>query len=251
MPAGPGTEARGNGVTEGATRNLAIRRIVATGLAWAASTASAFGQSKLDARIERTLSEIGIARVLVVMTAPKPGEASSAAYREPAVFVADLLGGRGRNVQRIADLPVVVVETDRRGIADLVDSPHVARVAADEPGSVSAIAALVSSARQGGAGAGESSPEDVDAASFARIAGARRIIIRAGAGAMTMRAGELAERISSALGSDATVRSLGAGIYLAESRTGFSVERLSGLMGALGSDTRLYLDEPVKPGAVR
>lgn len=551
-------------------RNLAIRRVVAMGIAWTASTAPAFGQSKLDAGIERTLSEIGIARVLVTMTAPKLGEASSAAYREPAGFVADLLGGRGRNVQRIVDLPVVVVETDRRGIADLVDSPHVAHVVADEPappllatslktlrvdevhsadvlgagysvavldagvdydhpffggklraeacfstaasdvhsvrslcgngldvdltegagrncglpgcdhgshvagiavgarvsvdgdvisgvapgaGLISiqvftefndirecgadrvpcirsfpsdqlralrhvrdlsasheiasvnmslgagyhnaacdsanplagemltlresgivavvasgndgyynavnspacisaaitvgaslketvtldlsysntsavvdflapgteivsavpgdygqitgtsmaaahvsglfallrsqvpsasadgiesalrttarrttdprtglvlhfpdapaALAALVSSARQGGAGIGESSSEDVGAASFAGIVGARRIIIRAGAGAMTMRAGQLAERISSALGSDATVRSLGAGVYLAESRTGFSVERLSGLMGALGSDTRLYLDEPVKPGVVR
>ena len=114
-------------------RNLAIRRIVAPALVWAALTAPAFGQSKLDARIERTLSEIGNARVLVTMAAPKLGEASSAAYREPAGFVADLLGGRGRNVRRIVDLPVVVVETDRRGVADLVDSPHVAHVAADEP----------------------------------------------------------------------------------------------------------------------
>lgn len=114
-------------------RNLAMRRMVATGLVWAALTASAFGQSKLDTGIERTLSEIGNARVLVTMTAPRLGEAASAAYREPAGFVADLLGGRGRHVQRIADLPVVVVETDRRGIADLVDSPHVARVFADEP----------------------------------------------------------------------------------------------------------------------
>ena len=77
------------------------------------------------------------------------------------------------------------------------------------------------------------------------------IIIRAGAGAMTMRAGQLAERIASALGSDATVRPLGAGAYVAGSRIGFTVERLSRLMGALRSDTRLYLDEPVKPGAVR
>ena len=232
-------------------RNLVVRRIVATGLAWAALTAPAFGQSKLDAGIERTLSEIGVARVLVTMTAPKLGEAPSAAYRDPAGFVADLLGERGRHVQRIVDLPVVVVETDRTGIADLIDSPHVALVVADEPANVPALAALVSSARQGGAGADESASEDVDAASFAGIAGARRIIIRAGAGAMTMRAGELAERISSALGSEATVRSLAAGIYLAESRTGFSVERLPELIGALGSDTRLYLDEPVKPGAVR
>ena len=97
-------------------RNLAIRRIVVMGLAWAASMASAFGQSKLDAGIERTLSEIGIARVLVTMTAPKLGEASSAAYRDPAGFVADLLGERGRHVQRIVALPVVVVETDRTGI---------------------------------------------------------------------------------------------------------------------------------------
>ena len=116
-------------------------------LVWAALIAPAFGQSKLDAGIERALSEIGIARVLVTMTAPKPGEASSAAYREPAVFVADLLGERGRNVQRIADLPVVVVETDRRGIAALVDSPHVALVVADEPGSVSAIALVRRRAR--------------------------------------------------------------------------------------------------------
>lgn len=551
-------------------RNLAMRRIVAAGLAWAASTAPAFGQSKLDARIERTLSEIGNARVLVMMTAPKLGEASSAAYREPAGFVADLLGERGRNVQRIVDLPVVVVETDRRGVADLVDDPHVAHVVADEPappllgtslktlrvddvhsagvlgaghavavldtgvdydhpffggkllaeacfstaasdvhsvrslcgnglnvdltegagrdcglpgcdhgthvagiavgaevsvdggvisgvapgaglisiqvftefndvrecgangvpcirsfpsdqlralrhvrdlaaaheiasvnmslgsgyhdaacdstnpltdemltlresgvpavvasgndgyynavnspacisaaiavgassketaaldssysntsaavdflapgtGIVSAsaggygrstgtsmaaahvaglfallrsrvpsasadgiesalrttarrttdprtglvlhfpdaagaLAALVSSAAQGGAGAGESPPEDVGAAFLAGIAGARRIIIRAGSGAMTMPADQLAERISSALGSDAAVRSLGAGVCLAESRTGFGVERLSRLMSALGPGTRLYVDEPVRPGAVR
>lgn len=551
--------------------NLAIRRIVAPALVWAALTAPAFGQSKLDARIERTLSEIGTARVLVTMTAPKLGEASSAAYREPAGFVADLLGGRGRNVRRIVDLPVVVVETDRRGVADLVDSPHVAHVAADEPvpplllgaslktlrvddlhsadvlgdgysvavldtgvdydhpffggklrveacfstavsdvhavrslcgngldvdltagagrscdlpscdhgthiagiavgarasadgdvisgvapgaGLISiqvftefndvrecgadrvpcirsfpsdqlralrhvrslsasheiasvnmsigggyrnaacdavnpltdeiltlresgvlaviasgndgyynavsspacisaavtvgasfretaaldvsysntsavvdflapgteivsaiaggygpntgtsmaaahvaglvallrsqvpsasadeiesalrstaqrttdprtglvlhfpnapaALAALVSSARQGGSGAGESSSEDVDAAFFVGIVGARRIIIRADAGAMTMSAGQLAERIASALGSDATVRPLGAGAHVAESRTGFSVERLSRLIGALGPDTRLYLDEPVRQEAVR
>ncbi len=110
-----------------------IRGIVASVLAWAALTASAFGQSKLDARIEQTLFEIGNARVLVMMTAPKLGEVSSAAYSEPAGFVADLLGERGRHVQRIVDLPVVVVETDRSGIADLVDNPHVAYVAADEP----------------------------------------------------------------------------------------------------------------------
>ena len=551
-------------------RNLARRRIVATGLVWAALTAAAFGQSKLDTGIERTLSEIGNARVLVTMTAPRLGEAASAAYREPAGFVADLLGGRGRNIQRIVDLPVVVVETDRRGIADLVDSPHVARVFADEPvppllleaslqtlrvdelhaadvlgdgysvavldtgvdydhpffggklraeacfstvasdvhsvmslcgngldvdltagagrdcglpgcghgthvagiavgartavgddaisgvapaaGLISiqvftafsdvrecgadrvpcirsfpsdqlralrhvrdlsashevasvnmsigggyhnaacdsanpltdelltlresgvatvvasgndgyynavsspacisaavtvgasfretaaldvsysntsalvdflapgteivsamaggghrpntgtsmaaahvaglvallrsqvpsasaddiesalrstarrttdprtglvlhfpappaALAALVASARPGGADVGESSSADVDAASLAGVVGARRIIIRAGAGAM--RAGQLAERISWALGSEATVRPLGAGAYLAESRTGFGVERLSRLMGALGADTRLYRDEPVKPGPVR
>lgn len=130
-------------------RNLARRRIAATGLVWAALTASAFGQSKLDTGIERTLSESA----------------------------------------------------------------------------------------------------DVDAASLAGVVGARRIIIRAGAGAM--RAGQVAERISSALGSEATVRPLGAGVYLAESRTGFGVERLSRLMSALGADARLYRDEPVKPGAVR
>ena len=136
--------------------NLAIQRVVALVLVWAALTVPAFGQSKLDARIERTLSEIGNARVLVTMTAPKLGEAS-AAYRGPAGFVADLFGGRGRNARRIVDMPVVVVETapvvvlaveprgrivdmpvvvvetDRRGVADLVDSPHVAHVVADEP----------------------------------------------------------------------------------------------------------------------
>ena len=114
-------------------RNSVIRGIVAPGLVWAALTPAAFGQSKLDAGVERTLSEIGNARVLVVMTAPKLGEASSIAYSEPAGFVDDLLGDRGRNVRRIVDLPVVVVETDRRGIADLVDDPHVAYVVADEP----------------------------------------------------------------------------------------------------------------------
>ena len=113
-------------------RNSVIRGIVALGLVWTALT-PAFGQSKLDARVERTLSEIGNARVLVTMTAPKLGEVSSASYSEPAGFVVDLLGERGRNVRRIVDLPVVVVETDRRGIADLVDDPHVAHVVADEP----------------------------------------------------------------------------------------------------------------------
>lgn len=39
--------------------------------------------------------------------------------------------------------------------------------------------------------------------------------------------------------------------YLAESRIGFTAERLFRLMDALGSDTRLYLDEPIKPGVVR
>ena len=114
-------------------RNLAMRRIVAPGLVGTALTVPAFGQSKLDAGTERALSEIGSARVLVTMTAPKLGEAAAASCREPAGFVADLLGGRGRRVRRIADLPVVVVETDRRGIAALVDSPHVAGVFADEP----------------------------------------------------------------------------------------------------------------------
>lgn len=223
-------------------RNLAIRRVVAPALAWAALTVSAFGQSKLDAGIERTLSEIGTARVLVTMTAPKLGEAASTAYRAPGVFVADLLGGRGRHVQRIGDLPVVVVETDRRGVADLVDSPYVVHVAADQP---------VPPPRQGGAGTGELSSEAGDTAAFAEIVGARRIIIRAGAGTTTMRAGQLAERIASALGSDVTVRPLGAGTCLAESRIGFTAERLSRLMDALGSDTRLYLDEPVRPEAVR
>lgn len=221
--------------------NLAIRRAIASALVWAALTALAFGQSKLDARIERTLSEIGTARVLVTMAVPKLGEPASAAYRDPAGFVADLLGGRGRHVQRIVDLPVVVVETDRRGIADLVDSPYVVHVVADEP---------LPPPRQGGAGTGELSSEAGDTASFAEVVGGRRIIIRAGAGA-TMRAGRLAERIASALGSDATVRPLGAGTYLAESRIGFTAERLSRLMDALGSDTRLYLDEPVRPEAVR
>ena len=424
----------------------AIRGIVAPGLAWAALTAAAFGQSKLDLGIEQTLSEIGNARVLVMMAAPKLGEVSSAAYSEPAGFVAGLLGERGRHVQRIVDLPVVVVETDRQGIAALVDNPHVAYVASDEPappllrtslktlridevhstgmfgdgysiavldtgvnydhpffggklraegcfstvasdlhsvtslcdngldvdltpgagrncdlpgcdhgtpacisaaitvgaslkGTVAldsqysntsaivdflapgteivsaiaggyapktgtsmaaphvaglfallrsrvpsasadgiesalrataqrttdprtglvlhfpdaqaALAALASSGRQGEPVAGESSAEHLDAASFAGVAGARRIIIQGGADAMTMRAGELAERISGALGSGATVRSLGASTYLAESRTGFSVESLSKLMVALGSGTRLYLDEPVGPGARR
>ena len=69
-------------------RSLAIRRIGASALVWAAFTVPAFGQSKLDARTDRTLSEIGNARVLVTMTAPKLGEASSAAYRDPAGFVA-------------------------------------------------------------------------------------------------------------------------------------------------------------------
>ena len=40
-------------------RNSVIRGIVAPGLVWAALTPAAFGQSKLDAGVERTLSEIG------------------------------------------------------------------------------------------------------------------------------------------------------------------------------------------------
>ena len=114
-------------------RNLAIRRIAALGVAWTVLTPAAFGQSKLGAGVERMLSEFGSARVLVMMAPPKLGEPSSFSYSEPAGFVDDLLGDRGRNVQRIVDLPVVVVETDRRGIADLVDDPHVAYVVADEP----------------------------------------------------------------------------------------------------------------------
>lgn len=106
--------------------NLAIRRIVAMGLVAVAATAPAFGQSKLDARVERTLEQIGSARVLVMMSS----DASSA---EPADFVAGLLGERGSHVQQIVDLPVVVVETGPNGIADLVESPQVARVVADHP----------------------------------------------------------------------------------------------------------------------
>ena len=153
-------------------RISAIRGIVAAALAWAALTTAAFGQSKLDAGVEQTLSEIENARVLVS-------------------------SGQGEPV------------------------------------------------------AGESSLEHVASASFERSAGARRIIIQGGAGAMKMRADELAERISRALGSHATVRSLGAGTYLAESRAGFSVESLSKLMAALGSDTKLYRDEPVGPTSAR
>ena len=234
-------------------RNSAIRGIVALGIAWAALT-PAFGQSKLDAGIERTLSEIGSARVLVVMAAPKLGEASSAAYRDPAGFVADLLGERGRNVRRIVDLPVVVVETDRRGIAALVDDPHVARVVADEPAPPLPGASLRTLARSGEQvepGAGEWSSEDVDAAFLAGIAGARRIVVQGGARAAAMPAGELAERIASALGPDVTVRPLGEGTFVAESRAGFRAESLSRLLAALGPGTGLYRDDPVSPSAVR
>ena len=227
-------------------RNSAIRGIVAPGLVWAALTPTAFGQSKLDAGIERTLSEIGSARVLVVMAAPKLGEASSIAYRDPAGFVADLLGERGRNVWRI-------VETDRRGIAALVDDPHVARVVADEPAPLpgTSLRTPARSGEQEEPGAGEWSPEEVDAAFLAGVAGARRIVVQGGARAAAMPAGELAERIASALGPDVTVRPLGEGTFVAESRAGFRAESLSRLLVALGPDTGLYRDDPVSPSAVR
>ena len=131
---GGGLEAAGGARnrSDSSVASAPLPGIVTQSLA-AALSSPASGQSKLGAGIERALSEIGNARVLVTMTAPGPGEASSAAYREPVGFVTDLLGERGGNVQRIVDLPVVVVETDRRGISDLVGSPHVAQVAADEP----------------------------------------------------------------------------------------------------------------------
>ena len=112
-----------------------LRRFVALALAGTnLTTAAAWGQSKLDDRVGQILSEIGSVRVLVVMTAPQLGETTpSAAHREPAGFVAGILGERGQNVRRIVDLPIVVAETDQTGIAGLVDSPHVAYVIADEP----------------------------------------------------------------------------------------------------------------------
>ena len=242
-------------------RNSVIRGIVALGLVWAALT-PAFGQSKLDTRVERTLSEIGNARVLVVMTAPKLGEAPSIAYSEPAGFVDDLLGDRGRNVRRIVDLPVVVVETDRRGthVAGIAVGARVS-VDGDAISGVAPGAGLISiqvftefddrSGEQAEPGAGERSSEDVDAAFLAGIAGARRIVVRGGARAATMPAGELAERIASALGLDVTARPLGEGTFVAESRAGFSAESLSRLLVALGPGTGLYRDDPIGPSPVR
>ena len=66
-----------------------------------------------------------------------------------------------------------------------------------------------------------------------------------------MPAGEIAERIASALGLDVTARPLGEGTFVAESRAGFSAESLSRLLAALGPDTELYRDDPVSPSAVR
>ena len=86
---------------------------------------------------------------------------------------------------------------------------------------------------------------------LAGIADARRIVVQGGARAAAMPADEIADRITSALGSDVTVRSLGESTFVAESRTGFSAESLSRLLVELGPDTRLYRDDPVSPGAVR
>ena len=75
--------------------------------------------------------------------------------------------------------------------------------------------------------------------------------MQGGARAAAMPAGELVERIASALGPDVTVRPLGEGTFVAESRAGFRAESLSRLLAALGPDTGLYRDDPVSPSAVR
>lgn len=110
------------------------RRLLLLALACTvAFTASAFGQSKLDERVEQMLSEIGRARVLVVMVAPKLGDPPSSAYNEPAAFIAELLGENGQHIQQIADSPIAVAETDRRGVFALADDPRVSYVFADVP----------------------------------------------------------------------------------------------------------------------
>ena len=113
---------------------LQTARWLAIGLVWAILiTGSAFGQAKLDGTVDRILSEIGTARLLVVMAAPKTGERVSGAFVQPAAFVSNALGDIAQNVQQIVDLPIAVVETDRQGVTALVDSPQVAYVIADEP----------------------------------------------------------------------------------------------------------------------
>ena len=97
------------------------------------AASSAVGQQPgLDAAVERVLSERGSARVVVMMRPPRLDE-SRFAYGEPARFLGDFLGERGRLVEQIGDLPLAVVETDGTGIADLLDRPEVGYVAADEP----------------------------------------------------------------------------------------------------------------------
>ena len=114
-------------------RNSVIRGIVAPGLVWAALTPASLWSIQAGRRSRadavRNRERTGAGRD----DRPEARRGVSIAYSEPAGFVDDLLGDRGRNVRRIVDLPVVVVETDRRGIADLVDDPHVAYVVADEP----------------------------------------------------------------------------------------------------------------------
>ena len=75
--------------------------------------------------------------------------------------------------------------------------------------------------------------------------------MQGGARAAAMPAGELAERIASALGLDVTARPLGEGTFVAESRAGFSAESLSRLLVALGPGTGLYRDDPIGPSPVR
>ena len=108
---------------------LKTRWFAVLGLVWTMlATNPAFGQSKLDDRVEGILSEFESVRVLVTM--PPPG---SDGPDEPTDFVAEVLDGNGRNIRRIADLPVVVAETDRDGIDALVQRPEVTHIFADEP----------------------------------------------------------------------------------------------------------------------
>ncbi len=113
---------------------LVARRFVALGLLWIlCATETALGQPKLDGRVKEILTEVGRVRVLVTMAVPEPGEAQSFVYRQPAGFVASILGESARHVRRIAGLPVAVAETDGAGIDRLVESTQVAGVFADEP----------------------------------------------------------------------------------------------------------------------
>ena len=54
------------------------------------------------------------------------------ANRRTSLPISSVRAG-GQNIQQIADSPIVVAETDRRGVSALLDNPQVAYVVADEP----------------------------------------------------------------------------------------------------------------------